>query len=90
MSEDRINARWRDRVNARSRDRVNARPRDDETAYLEYELSDGRRVMLAFANINDRDGCHISLDMYKVQLGPIDDEVLHRILGKFHGWVLGA
>jgi len=61
---------------------------DDSTSYLEYELSDGKRVFLAFENINDRDGCHISLDMYKVQLGPITEEVLHRILAKFHGQVV--
>jgi hypothetical protein len=61
---------------------------EDEIAYLEYELSDGRRVMLAFSNINDRDGCHISLDMYKAQLGPVDDAVLQRILGKFNGRVI--
>jgi hypothetical protein len=61
---------------------------EEEKAYLEYELSDGQRVMLAFHNIDDRDGCHISLDMYKVQLGPITDEVLNRILLKFKGWVL--
>jgi len=41
--------------------------------------------MLLFDNLNDRDGCHISLDMYKVQLGPVDEHVLLRILDKFHG-----
>ncbi len=61
-----------------------------ETAYLEYELDDGRRVMLAFSNIDNRDGCDISLGMYKAQLGPITDEVLARILGKFSGWMLKA
>ncbi len=63
---------------------------EDETAFLEYELSDGRQVILGFHNINDRDGCYISLDMYKVQLGPITDEVLARILGKFKGWMFQA
>lgn len=58
---------------------------DGEAAYLEYETSEGRVVMLGFLNINDRDGCHISLDMYKAQLGPVTDEVLARILGKFRG-----
>ncbi len=61
---------------------------DNDKAYLEYELSDGRRVMLAFHNIDDRDGCYISLDMYKGQLGPVTDEVLERILGKFRGSIL--
>lgn len=59
-----------------------------ERFYLEYELNDGKRVMLTFDNLNNRDGCHISLDMYKVQLGPIDDAVLARILGKFSGHVV--
>ncbi len=40
----------------------------EEEFYLEYELSDSTRVLLQFNNINDRDGCHISLDMYKTQL----------------------
>ena len=61
---------------------------NDDTSYLEYQLSDGKFVMLAFENINNRDGCHISLDMYKAQLGPVTDEVLERILGKFRGWIL--
>ncbi|WP_206831470.1 hypothetical protein [Alicyclobacillus fructus] len=61
----------------------------EDTYYLEYELHDGTRVFLAFDNENDRDGCHISLDMYKAQLGPITQEVLDRILGKFHGRIAG-
>ncbi len=61
---------------------------NDETSYLEYELSDGKFVMLAFDNLNNRDGCHISLDMYKAQLGPVTDEVLERILLKFKGRIL--
>ncbi|MCL6637359.1 MAG: hypothetical protein K6T26_05370 [Alicyclobacillus sp.] len=56
-----------------------------DTYYLEYELSDGERVILVFDDINDRDGCHISLDMYKVQLGPVDHVVLAEILAKFRG-----
>lgn len=59
-----------------------------DTYYLEYEISSGERVILAFADVNDRDGCHISLDMYKVQLGPVDEAVLQRILGKFQGEVV--
>ncbi|RIV21774.1 hypothetical protein D2Q93_10430 [Alicyclobacillaceae bacterium I2511] len=58
---------------------------DEDMYYLEYELSDGSRVMLSFEDINDRDGCHISLDMYKVQLGPVDMDKLQQILQKFHG-----
>ncbi len=56
--------------------------------YLEYELADGLRVVLQFPNENDRDGCHISLDMYKAQLGPVDEPVLSRILGKFNGEIV--
>ncbi|KRW91896.1 hypothetical protein SD51_06450 [Alicyclobacillus tengchongensis] len=56
-----------------------------DTYYLEYELSDGQRVILAFDEENDRDGCHISLDMYKAQLGPVTEEVLSRIVNKFNG-----
>jgi hypothetical protein len=56
-----------------------------EESYLEYELSDATRVLLWFHNINDRDGCHISLDMYKAQLGPVTEDVLARILDKFRG-----
>lgn len=54
-------------------------------SYLEYELHDATRVLLRFQNLNDRDGCHISLDMYKAQLGPVTEEVLSRIVEKFHG-----
>ncbi len=56
-----------------------------DTYYLEYELVDGQRVILKFDNENDRDGCHISLDMYKVQLGPVDMSVLENIALKFGG-----
>lgn len=59
-----------------------------DTYYLEYELSDFRRVILAFSNENDRDGCHISLEMYKHQLGPVDTDVLNRILAKFTGKIV--
>ncbi|MDQ0190146.1 hypothetical protein JI721_07485 [Alicyclobacillus cycloheptanicus] len=62
----------------------------DELYYLEYETSTGERVLLSFADEDDRDGCHISLDMYKSNLGPVDDEVLGRILGKFHGEIVTA
>lgn len=56
--------------------------------YLEYELTNGESVILGFDDENDRDGCHISLDMYKAQLGPVDEDVLQRILQKFHGVVM--
>lgn len=60
----------------------------DNRYYLEYEIDGGERVVLAFENVNDRDGCHISLDMYKAQLGPVTEAVMTRILAKFHGWWL--
>lgn len=60
----------------------------DERALLQYELSDGGTVVLAFHNLNDLDGCHISLDMYKANLGPVDRVVLARIAAKFQGEVL--
>lgn len=63
---------------------------EEEIYYLEYELSTGERKMLRFNNLNDRDGCYISLDMYKAQLGPVTDEVFHRIVHKFHGEPLSA
>jgi hypothetical protein len=59
-----------------------------DKAYLEYELSDGTFVILQFDDENQRDGCHISLDMYKVHLGAVDDEVLERIVKKFQGQIL--
>ncbi|QQE79419.1 hypothetical protein [Alicyclobacillus sp. SO9] len=59
-----------------------------EVYLLEYKLSDETQVFLRFNNINDRDGCHISLDMYKAQLGPVTQAVLQRILNKFSGEVV--
>lgn len=56
--------------------------------YLEYITAGDERVFLKFANENNRDGCHISLDMYKVQLGPVDMTVLTRIAQKFQGEVV--
>lgn len=57
----------------------------DRAYYLEYELSDGTRVIARFDDINQRDGCHISLDMYKVHLGNVDVDVVARIAAKFKG-----
>lgn len=61
---------------------------DSNSFYLEYQLTDGESLILGFDDENDRDGCHISLDMYKGQLGPVDEAVLQRILGKFNGEVV--
>ncbi|GMA57111.1 hypothetical protein C7445_107144 [Alicyclobacillus sacchari] len=61
-----------------------------DTYYLEYELSDGQRVILAFDEENDRDGCHISLDMYKAQLGPVTEDVFSRIVNKFNGRIASS
>lgn len=60
----------------------------NELYYLEYVTADDERVFMGFDNENDRDGCHISLDMYKSQLGPVDMDVLSRILVKFRGVVV--
>jgi hypothetical protein len=57
--------------------------------YLEYEIDNGARIILAFDEENDRDGCHISLDMYKAQLGPVTEDVFTRIREKFRGEILG-
>lgn len=62
--------------------------RGEDRYYLEYALAEGQRVILLFDNMNDRDGCHISLDMYKVQLGPVDNASLQRILEKFRGEIV--
>lgn len=56
-----------------------------DAAILEYQLASGERVRLLFHNENDLDGCHISLEMYKANLGPVDRDVLCRIMDKFHG-----
>ncbi|UOF92191.1 hypothetical protein LSG31_08465 [Fodinisporobacter ferrooxydans] len=60
----------------------------EESFYLTYLLEDDREVAAKFDDINDRDGCHISLDMYKVNLGPITDEVWERMVGKFRGAIV--
>ena len=57
--------------------------------YLQYELSDGAGArVVVFEDENDRDGCHISLDMYRANLGPVDDSVLARIAAKFRGKIV--
>lgn len=62
----------------------------DTPYYLQYELTSGELVMLTFTEEDDRDGCHISLDMYKANLGAVDHDVLHRIMEKFRGAVVTA
>jgi hypothetical protein len=57
----------------------------EETYILTYELDDGRQVAARFYDINDRDGCEISLGMYRANLGPITEEVWERIVQKFRG-----
>lgn len=59
-----------------------------EAYYLEYVTVDNDRVFMKFSSENERDGCHISLDMYKSQLGPVDMSVLERILNKFDGEIV--
>jgi hypothetical protein len=53
--------------------------------YLEYQTAEEKRVFLRFQSENDRDGCHISLDMYKAQLGLVTMTVLLGIAQKFNG-----
>lgn len=60
----------------------------DSQFYLQYELSSGELVMLMFQTEDDRDGCHISLDMYKSNLGPLYSTALERMLGKFDGRIV--
>lgn len=62
----------------------------DTPYYLQYALTSGEVVMLVFDAEDDRDGCHISLDMYKANLGPVDHDVLTRIMDKFRGAIVTA
>ncbi|BCJ87044.1 hypothetical protein [Effusibacillus dendaii] len=55
---------------------------------LTYQLHDGAEVAASFGDINDRDGCDISLGMYQINLGPITQEVWERIVAKFKGKLL--
>ena len=61
----------------------------EEDYILTFALDDGREVAASFKNMNDRDGCDISLDMYRVNLGPITQEVWERIVRKSNGTLLG-
>ncbi|MBX6396021.1 MAG: hypothetical protein IRY98_09965 [Alicyclobacillaceae bacterium] len=56
--------------------------------YLTYELADGRVGAARFGSEEDRDGCHISLDLYRANLGPVDDEVFARMVQRHQGTVL--
>lgn len=53
-----------------------------------FQLANGEEVAAAFQNINDLDGCEISLAMYRSNLGDITREVWERIVGKFSGRLL--
>lgn len=55
---------------------------------LKYKLGDGSEVRAYFRNENDRDGCDISLGMYRSNLGPITSEVWDRMVGKFNGTMI--
>ena len=61
---------------------------EQEEYYLTYFLGDGTQVGAKFSDINDRDGCSISLDMYKANLGPISEEFWLRTVGKFKGTII--
>lgn len=60
----------------------------EETYFFTYVLEDGREAAASFRNINDRDGCDISLEMYRMNLGPITREVWEKMVAKFNGIVL--
>lgn len=55
---------------------------------LSYKLEDGRQVAAVFGDINDRDGCDISLGMYRANLGPVTQEVWERMVTRFQGTFL--
>lgn len=66
-----------------------AEKRDDYI--LTFTLADGKQVAARFQDINDRDGCDISLHMYESNLGPVGVEVWERMLRTFHGeWLHGS
>lgn len=56
--------------------------------YLTYTLMDGSVGAARFETEEDRDGCHISLDLYRVNLGPVDDGVFARMVLRHRGRVL--
>jgi hypothetical protein len=62
-----------------------AQMQEQEIYFLTYELEDGRQVAARFLDINDRDGCDISLGMYRMNLGPITEEVWERLVRRFNG-----
>jgi hypothetical protein len=57
----------------------------EEVYYLAYPLSDGSIGSARFFDINDRDGCHISLDMYRSNLGEVTREVFLRYVDRHGG-----
>jgi len=50
-----------------------------------FKLEDGRVLSATFANVNDKDGFEISLGMYRVNLGPVDEAIFDRYMNKFGG-----
>lgn len=56
--------------------------------YASIQVEDGRELAAKFADINARDGFEISLEMYKVNLGPVSEEVFRRFADKFAGDVI--
>ncbi|MDI3257468.1 MAG: hypothetical protein QJR01_07045 [Kyrpidia sp.] len=55
---------------------------------MTYELADGAVAAARFSAEEDRDGCHISLDLYRANLGPVDGEVFARMVRRHRGSVL--
>lgn len=58
--------------------------------YLTYLLADGTTAGARFASEDDRDGCQISLDLYRTHLGPVDEGVFARMVERHGGVVLRA
>ena len=58
---------------------------NSETFYATFQIDDGRKLQAKFSNQNDRDGFEISLGMYRVNLGPVTEEVFLRHVDKFDG-----
>jgi hypothetical protein len=56
---------------------------------LAVQLNHGDVIHTSFNDENNRDGCDISLGLYKANLGPITNEVLDRMLTLFQGQKLG-
>ncbi|MBL0386705.1 hypothetical protein JJB07_08575 [Tumebacillus sp. ITR2] len=50
-----------------------------------YRVEDGRTLHASFESRDNRDGFEISLGMYKVNLGPITEQVFRQYVERFAG-----